>query len=114
MIESRFRGHIVYADKYFGGFGGGEVHGDIYSFANFYVKQLHFKTLEAFVPREENIAYPLLFSSTMFRQCRYEIDPLEGKMNFSVPEGNLKDNEFIIKNLSDKICVQLNGILYQQ
>ena len=113
IIESRFRGKLVYSDKSFGGFGGGEVRGDIYSFSNFYIKQLHFKTLEAFVPYSEDISYPLLFSYTMFLNTKFQFSPIEGKMYFSVDDDKMKDNEFLIKNLADKICIQLNGVLYQ-
>ncbi|MBO6179378.1 MAG: hypothetical protein J6O04_09400 [Selenomonadaceae bacterium] len=113
VVANRFRGVPIYTDKSFGGFGGGKIKEDIFSLSNFFIKQLHFKTIEVFVPHKSDIAYPLLFSSTMFLNVKYEIDPIDGKMNFKVPDENLKNNEFLIKNLSDKICVQLNGVFYQ-
>jgi len=111
LLNLRFKAKLVKERTFFTGFGGVKNWGDVYSLSNFYIHELHFKTLECFAPYEFDKDFPIILSAPLFNDVKYEIDPKENKVTLKVPNDKLMNNEFLITNLSDKICVQMNGVM---
>ena len=113
MLNMRFHAKLIRDNVSISGFGGGKSYGNIYSLSDFYINTMRFAIMECFVPYERDKEFPLILSVSLFYHTHYEFRADEGKMIIRIPDDNLQNNEFLIKNLSDKICVQLNGVLYQ-
>ena len=114
FIKARFKAKLVKQNKFITGLGSHEVYGDVYAFSNFYIKDLHYKTLEAFVPYEKALSFPILLSAPLFGNTEYEFKPKLKRMVVKVPDELAMNNEFLIKDLAkDHVSVQLNGVLIQ-
>lgn len=113
LLNARFNAKLVKDNVYFSGFGGGKSYGSIYSLSDFYISELHFKIFECFVPFERDKTFPIILSAPLFYNTHYEFRADENKIIIKVLEDKLTDNKFLITNLSDKICVQMNGVMFQ-
>ena len=111
FLAVRFNAKLIKDNVYFGGFGGGKSYGSIYSLSNFYIKKLHFKTLECFIPYTPDKSFSIILSAPLFYHIGYEFRAYENKLILKIPDDKLTNNEFLITNLSDKICVQMNGVM---
>ena len=113
LLTRRFDAKLIEENVSIGGFGGGKSAGCIYSLANFNISVMHYRILECFVPDKADDDFPIILSAPLLYDAIYTINMKEGKMSVIVADDKLQNNEFKIKELADKICVQVNGILLQ-
>jgi len=111
LLNHRFKAKLLKENAYFTGFGDGKSWGSVYSLSNFYIHELHFKRFECFVPYKFDKNFPIILSAPLFYHIGYEFRAYENKLILKIPDDKLTNNEFLITNLSDKICVQMNGVM---
>lgn len=111
VLDILFSAKPVKDNVSIGGFGGGRSKGSIYSLRDFYIQSLHFKTLECFVPYEPSKDFSIILSAPLFYYTDYEFKPREHKLVIKVSEDKMSNNEFFIKDVKNKICVQINDTL---
>lgn len=113
LMIKRFQAKLIKDNVSVGGFGGGNSVGDLYSLNNFYIHKFHFKTLECFVPYKPDKDFPIILSVPLFYHTHYEFRADESKMIINVMDDKLVNNVFLIKDLTQRICVQVNGVMLQ-
>jgi len=111
VLDILFNAKLLKDNISIGGFGGGRATGGIYSLSNFCIKNFHFKTLECFVPHEPSKDFSIILSAPLFYDTDYEFKPREHKFVIKVSEDRISNNEFFIKDVKTKICVQINDVL---
>lgn len=115
IIEKGFGGKIKEETTNFGGFGG-KCEGSIYTLTDYKIGEMTFSTMDIFVPKDIKpfCRYPIILSSTLFYNTKYEIDSVNFKFTVDVADDSLLTREFDILNVRGKLYAQIDGILFQE